>query len=145
MAEGKVDAYLELADEAFLKREFADLVKYANALLEIDKKQPRAWFYSGAALVWLTSVKDPKKAVGNMITCWSQALQCCPTKEMRENMAQLINSESSRIYSELLTTLLSQGIEKPQNAYDILPVRPDRSRPRILFRKGAVSFTYRVA
>lgn len=27
----------------------------------------------------------------------------------------------------------------------ILPVRPDRSRPRILFRKGAVSFTYRVA
>ncbi|MBQ6163138.1 MAG: transposase, partial [Clostridia bacterium] len=27
----------------------------------------------------------------------------------------------------------------------ILPVRPDRSRARILFRKGAVSFTYRVA
>lgn len=27
----------------------------------------------------------------------------------------------------------------------ILPVRPDRSRPRILFRKGAVSFTYRIA
>ena len=27
----------------------------------------------------------------------------------------------------------------------IRPVRPDRSRPRILFRKGMVSFTYRVA
>lgn len=115
MADGKLEAYLALAEEAYTKRDMMRLTEYSGKIIDMDKTNTLGWFYGGAGAANAMPFVEPNKALDMMIKCWEQALHHSSTKASRESMVEMINKEHQLLYSSFLDTMLSNAIKNPNS------------------------------
>lgn len=116
MADGKLEAYLELAEEAYKKRDMINLTEYSGKIIDMDNTNTLGWFYGGVGATFAMSVVEPNKALDLTLKCWEQALYHCNTKASRENMVEMINEEYQLMFSSYIVMVLSNAINNTNYA-----------------------------
>ena len=116
MADGKLEAYLELAEEAYKKRDMINLTEYSGKIIDMDKTNTLGWFYGGVGATFAMSVVEPNEALDLTLKCWEQALYHCDTKTSRESMVEMINEEYQLMISSYIDMALSNAIKNPNSA-----------------------------
>lgn len=116
---GTSDKYIELAKVSASSGNMADAEKYANKVIEIDLKNPDAWFIKGQAAGWQSSLANDR--FNESINCWKNTMEYSP-EDKKEDYKNKILDEGKKLTSALLQSCADNFASNPskENANTIV-------------------------
>ncbi len=96
----QVQNLTDMAWNAYRSGNAQEAERYANRVLELDPKNPDAWFVKGAAAGWQSTLAHIRFT--ESVECWGKAVECVD-EARADGMKQQIGAEMTNLAKALIT------------------------------------------
>ena len=91
--------YYQMAESAFISKNYLESLNYCNKIIETDSNNSRAWLLKGKASGWQSTLADIR--MEEALNCFDKAIDVANDKE-KNDIRDLVISESESLFFALI-------------------------------------------